>query len=104
MDENILCNANIFKVYFTPHENEENMFRCNACSAGARAHKHDQKKGFTNLANHVKRMHTDWDKVLLRTHRESCNEGDISGFVKRQVSGKATNIFRWLEQCVMNNE
>ena len=77
-------------------EGENNFcFKCKECGG-----KYKSKNGNTNLISHVA-SHPNWLQKIVAAKSQG---GPLDQFVERKCSSKAVNLFRWMEQCVMNDE
>lgn len=55
------------------------------------------KKGYQNLASHIKEHHNDWQDIMESAHLEDSTE------ITRFVNKKASTVFSWLEWVIMTN-
>ena len=76
-------------------ESDENIFRCKECHGTYKS-----KNGYSNLISHAT-SHQGWLEKIVAAKTTG---GPLDQFICRKVSTKAFNLFRWIEQCIMNDE
>ena len=76
-------------------EFNENLFKCKECTGTYKS-----KNGNSNLVSHASSHHGWLEKIITA----KTSGGPLDQFVTRKVSLKAMNLFKWIEQCVMNDE
>ena len=76
-------------------EGDDTGYKCKEC---ARVYK--SKSGNSNLIAHAA-CHEGWIGKILSA---KASGGPLDSYVTRKVSSKASNIFKWMELCVMNDE
>ena len=97
-------NETIAQIFFEKIKEEEEyeFYQCRHCFEGKGCIKRRKGSGWTNLANHAKSTHNDWkETVEASIVREG--QGSMNKFVQRKVSGRAWNVYRWLEWVIMDD-
>jgi hypothetical protein len=90
-------NGNDVRVAFFERigEDSEHSFKCKECGGVYKS-----KNGNSNLIAHAAN-HDGWISKIVSA---KATGGPLDQFVCRKVSPKASNLYRWMEQCVMNDE
>jgi hypothetical protein len=91
-----LSGSDVREAFFEKvSEGEHHFFKCKECGG-----KYKSKHGNSNLLSHVT-SHPEWLQKIMAAKSRG---GPLDHFVERKCSPKAINLYRWIEQCVMNDE
>ncbi|RLN51667.1 hypothetical protein BBJ28_00013573 [Nothophytophthora sp. Chile5] len=90
--------AQVCGFYFRPCRDEDDeaiseYFRCRCGTV----RKQTRRNGYTNLMQHVRREHPDYEAVMLSA--STAETGSMLNYVRRS----ALNVFGWLDWIVKNN-
>jgi hypothetical protein len=94
-------NTDISKHYFPgfpdkPIDTDANKFACSDCGAHIKQLK---SAGSTNLVNHVRGSHRDYQDSINLHKRDTERGGNIGPF-RGFLNSKAINIYSWMEWIV----
>jgi len=87
----------MYSCFWKLVDEEGELHKCNLCG---HTRKQKIKNGYSNLWNHVKPNHPDWENTLAVFSGNG--RGPMDAFA-RQVTPKARNVFGWIEWTLEND-
>jgi hypothetical protein len=83
-------NKEIVKVYYTPEKGSDEKFKCRC----GKLRTQKPNTGHSNLVQHVKDSHPDWEKVLEKAR----NQASLDSFFRPDQ--KSLQIYGWLDLII----